>query len=84
MTTYHLILKNGRVLDPSQDLDRVADTAFADGRVAAIGDRNHREVPFELRPDRRPALTVGGGPVNQNEIWPAPHSARRQSAYRRG
>jgi dihydroorotase len=32
-----LILKGGRIIDPSQDLDRVADIAFADGRVWAIG-----------------------------------------------
>src|SRR6202521_2086862 len=31
------ILKNGRVIDPSQDLDLVTDVAFADGKVAAIG-----------------------------------------------
>ena len=36
---YDLVLRNGRVLDPSQNLDRVTDVAFADGRVAAIGDR---------------------------------------------
>jgi dihydroorotase len=35
---YDLILRGGRVLDPSQRLDRVADVAFADGRVAAIGE----------------------------------------------
>lgn len=35
---YDLILRGGRVLDPSQSLDRVTDVAFADGRVAAVGD----------------------------------------------
>jgi len=34
---YDLILKGGRVLDPSQDMDELADVAFADGKVAAIG-----------------------------------------------
>ncbi len=33
-----LVLKGGRVIDPSQGLDRVTDVAFADGRVEAIGD----------------------------------------------
>jgi dihydroorotase len=33
-----LVLRNGRVIDPSQSLDRVTDVAFADGRVIAIGD----------------------------------------------
>jgi dihydroorotase len=36
--TYDLILKGGRVIDPSQNLDRVADVAFAGGKVARIGD----------------------------------------------
>lgn len=36
--TYDLILKGGRVIDPSQNLDRVADVAFTGGKVAKIGD----------------------------------------------
>ena len=36
---YDLILRNGRVIDPAQNLDRVTDVAFAEGRVAAIGER---------------------------------------------
>ena len=36
---FDLILRNGRVIDPSQNLDRVADVAFAGGKVAAMGDR---------------------------------------------
>ena len=35
---YDLVLKGGRVLDPSQGIDRVADVGFANGKVAAIGD----------------------------------------------
>jgi predicted amidohydrolase len=34
---YDLVLKGGRVVDPSQDLDTTADVAFAKGKVAAIG-----------------------------------------------
>jgi dihydroorotase len=33
-----LVLKGGRVIDPAQGLDKVADIAFASGKVAAIGD----------------------------------------------
>jgi dihydroorotase len=33
-----LVLKNGRLVDPSQGIDRVTDIAFAGGKVAAIGD----------------------------------------------
>lgn len=32
-----LVLRNGRVIDPSQGIDRVADVAFAGGKVAAVG-----------------------------------------------
>jgi dihydroorotase len=34
--TYDLILKGGRVIDPAQGMDEVADVAFTGGRVAAI------------------------------------------------
>jgi dihydroorotase len=33
-----LIVRGGRVLDPSQGLDRVADVVIEDGRIAAIAD----------------------------------------------
>ncbi len=33
--TYDLILKGGRVVDPSQKIDAIMDVAFKDGRVAA-------------------------------------------------
>jgi dihydroorotase len=33
-----LVLKGGRVIDPSQGLDKVTDIAFTGGKVAAIGD----------------------------------------------
>ena len=34
---YDLLLKNGRLIDPSQQLDGIMDIAFSDGRVAALG-----------------------------------------------
>ena len=36
---FDLVLRNGRVIDPSQNIDRVTDVAFSDGKVAQIGDR---------------------------------------------
>ena len=39
MAGYDLILANGRVYDPGRGIDRVADLAFRDGRVAEIGER---------------------------------------------
>ena len=35
---FDLVLAKGRVIDPSQGIDRVTDVAFVDGKVAAIGD----------------------------------------------
>lgn len=35
---HDLVLKGGRVIDPSQGIDRVADVGFADGKVMAVGD----------------------------------------------
>src|SRR5438128_5667863 len=43
--TYDLILRGGRVVDPSQKLDAVTDIAFAGGKVARIG--------AALRPDTK-------------------------------
>lgn len=34
---YDLVLRNGRVVDPSQKLDQVTDVAFENGKVAALG-----------------------------------------------
>jgi len=36
--SFDLVLQKGRVIDPSQGIDRITDVAFADGKVAAIGD----------------------------------------------
>jgi imidazolonepropionase-like amidohydrolase len=41
---FDLILKGGRIIDPSQKLDRVADIAFSAGKVA--------KIDAGLRPDR--------------------------------
>ena len=35
---YDLVLEGGRIVDPSQGVDRVTDVAFLDGKVAAVGD----------------------------------------------
>src|SRR5689334_4021746 len=33
---YDLVFKGGRVVDPAQNMDRVADVAIRNGRIAAI------------------------------------------------
>lgn len=34
---YDLVIRNGRVVDPSQRLDRITDLAIRDGKIAALG-----------------------------------------------
>jgi len=36
--SFDLILKGGRVVDPSQNIDRVTDVAFSGGKVAKVGN----------------------------------------------
>jgi dihydroorotase len=44
-----LILKGGRVIDPSRDFDAVADVAFAGGKVLAVGERLEVGAGTEVR-----------------------------------
>ena len=46
---YDLILRGGRVIDPSQSLDAVADVAFAAGRVARVGPRLEADSGTQVR-----------------------------------
>jgi dihydroorotase len=47
-----LVLRGGKVIDPSQGLDKVTDIAFAGGKVSAIGDnlsgKDTRDVSGKL------------------------------------
>ncbi|HSR05797.1 MAG TPA: hypothetical protein VLM42_01485, partial [Bryobacteraceae bacterium] len=43
-TKYDLIVKGGRVIDPSRKLDAVRDVAIANGRIAAIGANLHSDA----------------------------------------
>ena len=56
-----LVLKGGRIVDPSQGLDKVTDIAFAGGKVAAIGDglsgKDTRDVAGKIV---SPGLIEGG------------------------
>ena len=39
--SFDLVLRGGRVIDPASGTDRIADVAFADGRVAEVGEGLH-------------------------------------------
>src|SRR5439155_19559323 len=47
--TYDLILRGGRVVDPSQKLDAVTDIAFAGGKVARIGAALRGDTKTDVR-----------------------------------
>ena len=49
MASYDLILKGGRVIDPSQKLDEVSDVAFAGGKVVAVGRNLKPTATTEVR-----------------------------------
>ena len=38
MSDFDLVISGGRVIDPSQSIDRITDVAFKNGTVAAVGD----------------------------------------------
>ena len=46
---FDLILKGGRIIDPSQRLDRIADIGFASGKVAKIGADLARDSGTDVR-----------------------------------
>ena len=50
---FDLILRGGRVIDPSQKLDAVTDVAFAGGKVAMVGNE------LKADPGNRCARRVG-------------------------
>ena len=56
---YDLILRGGRVIDPSQQLDGVADVAFAAGKVARVGPKLEAGPATDIR-DVSGAIVVPG------------------------
>ena len=40
-----LIIRNGRIVDPSQSLDEVADLLISDGKIAGIGNSFKQNDP---------------------------------------
>src|SRR5258705_10442967 len=67
--TYDLILRGGRVVDPSQKLDAVMDVAFADGKVARIGAGLRAETKTDVRDVSGRIVTPGLIDLHTHVYW---------------
>lgn len=70
---YDIVLKGGRVVDPSQDLDGVADVAFRDGKVARVGTGLAAEGAKEIRDVSGRVVTPGLIDIHAHVYWGATH-----------
>ncbi|MBM86168.1 MAG: amidohydrolase/deacetylase family metallohydrolase [Rhodospirillaceae bacterium] len=66
---HDLLLAGGRVIDPSQGLDAVADVAFRDGKVAAVGLDLSRESVAEVRDVSGKLVTPGLVDLHTHVYW---------------
>ena len=69
MSTYDLILKGGRVIDPSQNLDGIADVAFAHGKVAAVGKDLKGNAGTEVRDVKGSIVSPGLIDMHTHVYW---------------
>jgi dihydroorotase len=67
--TPDLILRGGRVIDPAQGVDRVADVAFAAGRVAAVGQGLAAGPETEIRDVSGRIVTPGLIDLHTHVYW---------------
>src|SRR3954463_14404562 len=66
---FDLILRGGRVVDPSQKLDAVTDVAFAGGKVAAVGGGLKADPGTEVRDVSRYIVTPGLIDLHTHVYW---------------
>ncbi len=64
-----LILRGGRVIDPSQDIDGVRDVGFANGTVAAIADHLEGNDQTEIRDVAGKIVTPGLIDLHTHVYW---------------
>ena len=66
---HDLILRGARVIDPSQNLDRITDLRFTAGKVAAIGDQLVPGPATEVRDMRGKVVTPGLIDLHTHVYW---------------
>jgi dihydroorotase len=64
-----LVLRGGRVIDPSQNLDGVADVVFAEGRVKAVGRDAPHGRDAEIRDAKGLIVTPGLIDLHTHVYW---------------
>src|SRR5213079_1064843 len=70
--TYDLILRGGRVVDPSQKLDAVTDIAVGGGKVARIGGAVRPDTKTDVREVSGLILTPGLIDLHTHVYWGGP------------
>src|SRR5438477_12406186 len=66
---FDLILRGGRVIDPSQKLDAVTDIAFAAGKVALVGNELKADPGTDVRDVSGTIVTPGLIDLHTHVYW---------------
>jgi dihydroorotase len=66
---FDLVLRGGRVVDPSQKLDAVTDVAFANGKVAMVGNALKADPGTEVRDVSGYIVTPGLIDLHTHVYW---------------
>jgi dihydroorotase len=66
---HDLILRGGRIIDPSQNIDRIADVRFTGGLVASIGDKLAGGPQTEVRDVSGKIITPGLIDLHTHVYW---------------
>ncbi len=67
--SYDLILRGGRVVDPSQNLDAVTDVAFSGGKVARVGPKLEGGPATDIRDVAGLIVTPGLIDLHTHVYW---------------
>jgi len=67
--SYDLILRGGRVIDPSQKLDAVTDVAFSGGKVAKVGPKLQGTSATDIRDVSGQIVTPGLIDLHTHVYW---------------